>query len=887
MRDALPELGVQGRIGVTTGEVVTGTEERLATGDAVNVAARLQQAAQPGEILIGSETHALVRDAAEVEAVDPLALKGKAQTVAAYRLVAVRGDAGHARRVDSAMVGRERELRLLADAWDRAVSERSCHLFTLLGAAGVGKSRLAAEFLGLLDEALVDQGRCLSYGEGITYWPVVEVAKQMAEVGPDQIVPETIGAVLGDRVVSSSDEIAWAFRKLPEAVAAEAPPVCVFDDVHWGEETFLDLVEHVADLSRDAPILLLCMARPDLLARRPGWAGGKVNATNVLLEPLGPEETGLLIESLAHLDGGLRERIREAAEGNPLYVEEMVAMVRESPGGEIVLPPTIQALLAARIDQLDPPERDVLQRGAVEGRTFHRGAVQALAPDEPQVAARLTSLVRKELVRPDKAQLPGEDAFRFRHLLIRDAAYDALPKSTRAALHERFAAWLEEHGSDLVELEEILGYHLEQASKYQVELGGGEQAVAARARARLAAAGRRALLREDFPAALGLLERSLALVPATEMDMTLEFDRTMAIFFGGGVSDAYAAARLVEQRAAAIGEPGLVLVARVREAWLRLFAEPEGASVELTSLLEEVLPVFETAGDDFALYVASSAGAVVANNRAQVDAALEAYELALLHARRAGLPHLEIPLRSGLASARFFGSTPFADVLDWIDDEEAAGGRHDFLESLRAGTLALLGRVEEGREVIARLRSELVERGALLSLALVLCQGVATLELDAGDAAAAVAAGEEGCRLLEEAGERGWLSTGAGHLANGLYQLDRLDEAEAWVDRAAELGASDDAVTQMLVRQVKAKIGARRGLGEEAQALDREAVAIANGTQMINAQAEAYLDLGEVLELGGRPEEAAAAVEQALARFGRKGNLLRAEEARSRLERLR
>ena len=240
----------------------------------------------------------------------------------------------------------------------------------------------------------------------------------------------------GDELVSSGDEIAWAFRKQLEAVAAETPVVCVFDDVHWGEETFLDLVEHVADLSRDAPILLLCMARPELLDRRTGWAGGKVNATSVLLEPLAPEETGQLIENLAHLDDDLRARILDAAEGNPLYVEEMVAFVAESGGGEITVPPTIQALLAARLDQLDAPERDVLERGSIEGRVFHRGAVQALAPEEQQVMARLTSLVRKELVRPDKSELPGEDAFRFRHLLIRDAAYDALPKATRAELHE-------------------------------------------------------------------------------------------------------------------------------------------------------------------------------------------------------------------------------------------------------------------------------------------------------------------------------------------------------------------------------------------------------------------------------------------------------------------
>ncbi len=377
MRDAFPELGLQGRIGVTTGEVVTGTEERLATGDAVNLAARLEQAAQPGEILIGEATLRLARDAVEVEPVEPLALKGKAEPVRAYRLLSVSGDLGSARHLARPMVGRETELRRLADAFGQASSGRSCQLFTILGTAGVGKSRLVAEFLGSLDGALVVRGRCLPYGEGITYWPVVEVLKQLPPAETDQVAAETVRALAAnEQLVSSSDEIAWAFRKLLEAVAAETPVVCVFDDVHWGEETFLDLIEHVADLSRDAPILLLCMARPELLDRRTGWAGGKVNATSVLLEPLAPEETEQLIESLAHLDDDLRRRILDAAEGNPLYVEEMVAFVEESGGGEITVPPTIQALLAARLDQLDASERDVLERGCDRGARLppRRGA---------------------------------------------------------------------------------------------------------------------------------------------------------------------------------------------------------------------------------------------------------------------------------------------------------------------------------------------------------------------------------------------------------------------------------------------------------------------------------------------------------------------------------
>ena len=456
------------RIGVNTGEVVTGSGDSLVTGDAVNVAARLEQAAAPGEVLIGSETYELVRGAVEVELLPPLEAKGKASPLTAYRLLALTGDAAVARRVDAPLVGRGTERRLLADAWERACAERACSLFTILGAAGVGKSRLAAEFLEGLD-ATVLRGSCLSYGDGITYWPVVEVVKQL--LGESEPPNVGVSALLG-RGQAAADEIAFAARKLFESAAAERPLIILFDDLQWGEPTFLDLVEHVAEWSRDAPILLLCLARPDLLERRAGWGGGKHNATTVLLEPLTPSETNELIDHLLEgvaLEPRLRERIRSAAEGNPLFVEQMLAMVESSPGA-VTVPATIQALISARLDQLPTAERAALERGAVEGQVFHRGAVAALAPDDRNVTANLMGLVRKELVRPSAATLPDDDAFRFRHLLIRDAAYDALPKSARAELHGRFAAWIEERAPDLVELDEILGYHLEQAAVYRAEL---------------------------------------------------------------------------------------------------------------------------------------------------------------------------------------------------------------------------------------------------------------------------------------------------------------------------------------------------------------------------------------------------------------------------------
>jgi class 3 adenylate cyclase len=575
MRDVFSELGVNGRIGVTTGEVVTGTAERLATGDAVNVAARLEQAAAPGEVLVGAETLELVREAVAAEAVEPLRLRGKSEPVAASRLTSVHGQL--VRRFATPMVGRETELSRLRDAFAQAVHDRSCQLFTVLGSAGVGKSRLAAEFLAGVDARVV-RGLCLSHGEGITYWPVVEIVKQLDSL-PEGDAAIPLRSLRGERrAASSAEEIAWAFRKLLEQEAQERPLVCVLDDLHWAEETMLDLVEHVAELARDAPILLLCIARPELLEKRPAWGGGKWNSTTVLLEPLNAAETDRLLDELGDIASVLRERIAATAEGNPLFLEEMLALVRASEDGEITVPPTIQALLSARLDQLDPAERAVLERGSVEGRVFHQSAVQALANGEAPTQ-RLVALVRKQLVRPDTPQFAGEEAYRFRHLLIRDAAYDALPKAVRAELHERFADWLGERGADLVELDEIVGHHLEQAARYKAELEHADDALAERAAERLATAGRRALARGDDHAATSLLERSLELTRPRRLDVHLEVDLAQALG-----TDPRRAAELADrtaERAADAGNAAGEALARVVSARHRQEFEPVTAIAEL------------------------------------------------------------------------------------------------------------------------------------------------------------------------------------------------------------------------------------------------------------------------------------------------------------------
>jgi class 3 adenylate cyclase/tetratricopeptide (TPR) repeat protein len=871
MRDALPELGVQARIGLTTGVVVTGTEERLATGDAVNVAARLEQAAGPGEVLLGDPTLALVRDAVDVEPVAPLELKGKAERVAAHRLLRVR-DAPERRHVTS-FVGRERELALIREAWERALSEQRCELVTIVGDAGVGKSRLVAETLARLD-ALVVRGRCLSYGEGITYWPVVEVLKQLAERPPDAEAAAAISSLLGaDDTTASAEEIAWAFRKTLEHAAAQRPLVVLFDDVHAGEETFLDLVEHLALLSSGSPILLLCMARPELTERRAGWP------VELRLEPLPPADVEALIPT--GIGDVLRDNISRAAGGNPLFIGEMLAMAEEG-NGEVVVPPTLQALLAARLDQLEEPQRTVLECGAVEGEVFHRGAVQALVPEEPAVTPRLAALVRKQLIAPDKPQIPGEDGFRFRHLLIRDAAYDALPKAARADLHARFASWLEDHGTALVELDELLGYHLEQAVRYRRELGRGDEELAAPARERLTSAGRRALDRLDFGGAVQLLERAAALVPDSELDLALETDLIDALSWDAQTEEALSRARSFAERAAAAGDRVGELCGRIHAGALRISPQPTGAADALEALVAEALPVFEATGNDLALRVAYRALGSVANMRAQMDRMAAAYDRAAALAAPAG----RTALVGYQGHARFHGSTPLTELLAWEDEQDPREQRTYWLRIFRAAALAMLGRLDEALALLDELRAELIERGARNVLAAV--EGYAIdIELVAGDPAAAVAAGEASCRMDEELGQWSELSTVAAGLARAYCEVGRLDDAERWATRAAELGSGDDASTQMLWREAQAIVQAQRGQHAEAARLAREAVEIGKQTEALNAQADTYADLGEVLTLAGRREEAAEALGQALARYEAKENVVMAGRMRERLASLR
>ncbi len=898
MRRALPEIGIRARIGVSTGEVVVGTAERLATGDAVNVAARLEQAAEAGEILLGPETAHLVRDAVETEPTEPLELKGKSEPLVAHRLLAFHEEApAFARHFDAPLVGRERELRRLEEAFGQAAADRSCQLFTILGAAGVGKSRLAAELTSSLDGARVLRGRCLPYGEGITYWPVVEVVKQLpapAELEVDPAAVAAIEGLLGDeQAISSSEEIPWAFRKLLEAAARAAPLVVVFDDIHWGEPTFLDLIEHVADLSRETPLLLLCLARPELLDRRPGWGGGKLNATTVLLEPLSATQTDELLERLlgdATLEPDLRARIRDAAEGNPLFVEEMVALVEASGDGEVSVPGTIQALLAARLDQLERAERGVLERGAVEGRVFHRGAVQALAPEESHMERRLNGLVRKELVRPDKPQLLGEDAYRFRHLLIRDAAYEALPKATRAELHERFAAWLGEHGAELVELDEVLGYHLEQAHRYGAELGSADDELGRRASRRLAAAGRRALAVRDAAAATNLLARAIALEePRGGEGVELLLDLGSALIDRGEIREGEARRGEAAALAQAIGDRTLELRASCELAILRTVSAPDFTGEQALELARRAIAELGPDGDDKALASAWFLVLAAENLRGHWQEAVDAVEHVLEHARNPGDRWRSDALEF-VGPAIFWGPTPLATGLPRVDAilEGARGNKCLEAWSMRpiAGFYAMQGRFDEAREALAEARAIFDELGRKID-AVTLAFWTGPLELLAGNPAEAARDTGAACDFLEAAGERGWLSTMATIYANALCEQGLYDEAEAAARRSRDAATSDDHNAQALWRSSLAKTLAHKGQHEEAERLADEAIPWIDRSDELNNQADTRTDVAEAYRLGGRLDKAVNALEEALERYEQKGNRVAAARVRAQLEELR
>ncbi len=903
-RAALAELGpgLTLRAGIATGVVIAAAD---AAGQPVQAARELGRRAGPGEILLAPATQLLVRDAVSCEPAGEDAL----------RLVRLDPAApGVARRLDTPLVDRERELLLLETAFAHAVRSSACQLFTVCGEAGIGKSRLVAELVKALGkEATVLSGQCLAYGEGITYWPVVEIIRSAAGIGaedlagtreriamlvpgPDgELVAERLAGLLGLGPTPGADEIAWALQRLLEALAAVRPVVVVVDDLQHAEPTLLDLLEGLADRSHGAPILLAGLARPALLEIRPSWGGGKPNTMTVSLEPLDAHDSGLLLANLpggSELDPQLRTRVVQAAGGHPLFVEELLTMLSEQGralGGddELSLPPTVQVLLAARLERLPEPERLVLECGAVEGETFHAAALAALAPELAPEACEtaLAALLRKNLLRRAESQLAGGDAYRFRHALLREEAYAALPKARRAALHEAFAAWLEQAaGARLVELEEILGYHLEQAYRYRSELGPVDDEIRAlgeRAADRLGAAGYRAHARGDARAAASLFAAAaeLASIPLERAGYALRHGE--AAREAGTFVQAEEVLTRVRADAVASGWPGLEAGAEVELAMLRLQTHPLDAASRLREAGSRALATFETLDDDRGTALAL---VLLAQERWLVLRCADMEELlerALPPAERSGDQRLVAAVLIGLARATVFGPRPAEDAAERC--ESLIERARTIGPILVASISTMLAVLEASRGNSSRARA-LGEESKTVMEELAPGPTVAVSRMHwglalliAGDPERAELELRSARELLEGLGERTVASTVAALHARALMELGRPEEAE----RAAMLGLgwadADDVVTQAYARGALARSQAARGLMDEAIENAHQAVELSSRHDSLNQRGDALLDLALVLSAAADREGAQKAAAEALEFYRAKGNVVSAE----------
>jgi predicted ATPase/class 3 adenylate cyclase len=912
MQDALGALNegleqtygvtLENRIGVNTGEVVAGdatTGQRLVTGDPVNTAARLEQAAGACEVLLGGLTHRLVRDYVEVEPVEPLELKGKAERVPAYRLLEV-----HERTVETShrppLVGREAEIAAVADGLTRAIDSRRCERLLITGDAGVGKSRLIEHVSEAASErGLVIRGRCLSYGDGITFWPLVEALRSAAGIEDSDdraaalsrlatlLGPENheVCARLASAVGLSDDqyplaEVFWATRKLVEILSRRQPLIVVLEDLHWAEPALLDLVDHVVASADDAPALILCVARPDLLEARPQW--GEVQ--RLALTPLLAAAVAQVIDNLlgeARITEDARTRIVEAADGNPLFVEQLLSMMideellrfeddtwrlGELPPGWV--PPTIHALLTARLDGLEREQRAVIDPASVIGNYFQLAAVRELVDDfvAEQVDRRLAELTRKQLV------LPADSAFRFQHILIRDSVYEGLLKRARAELHERFVAWGDRvNGDRAVEFEEISGYHLEQAHRNLLELGIIDEhalAIGAEAARRLGSAGRRAFVRGDMSAAANLLLRATApLPPQSTQRLALFPDLGEALMQLGEFEQAESLLEDAVATAELAGEQALAANSRLVRLFVLLLAgETEDWTEQATRAVEEAILLCEAEGDEVGLARAWRLSAWNSLNACRYDASASALGRAIEHARRAGDVRQERRASTQYAISVVWGPLPVDECIASCEEIAArvAGDRQaEAAVNCVLGQLeAMRGRFEPGRELCRSALAMFEELGLVVDAATV-ALSAGRVEMLAGDAQAAEAALRRGYEYFASVGERYLRSSLAGLLAEAVFVQGRWDEAEALAAETEELAAADDVDAQMLWRLQRARVLTVRGELANAERLAREAVDLLETTDDVVSKVAALATLAEILRLAGNAAESEDRLAQA------------------------
>jgi class 3 adenylate cyclase/tetratricopeptide (TPR) repeat protein len=913
---------------VNTGEILATTSEleddpigrggHVAVGDAMNIGARLEQVAKAGEIVLGEATYRLVRDAVDAERMPPLVLKGKAEPVTAYRLVGITSHPeAIARHLDSPMVGRSDDLKTLRSSFSRARLDKVCHLVTVMGPAGVGKSRLVEEFLGSVgDGATKLFGHCLSYGEGITFWPLTQMVKDAAVVTDQDTEPEARGKIAGllpgsadaDLVAKAvvetvglaphegtPTETFWAIRKLFEGLARDRPLIALFDDIHWAERTLLDLIEDVAERARAATILIICTARPDLLDTRVNWgATDRYESLTIDLAPLSSDEAERLIGQL--IDDGEVGRSRmhaivETAGGNPLFMEQIVlmlthdGMLHDAGSGpesiQVALPPTIQALIAARLDRLDENERRTLESAAVVGRIFYRDLLNGSSAPPGTLDASLEALIRKQLIEPSRSDIAGQEAFRFLHALVRDTAYQGIPKGRRAALHERVADWLERiGGTRVLEYEEILAYHLEQAALFRIALGSTDDAtleLASRAADLLGAAGDRALTRGDAHGAANLLRRATSLLSPEDPRMPeLLLRLSSAVGETGSLTREWELLEQARERAATLNDPALQARIHVRQVVHHLTADPDASIDDAAHEADAAVRIFEELHDDTGLVGAWRLRHYVAHMRyhhaESVDALLRAREYALAAGDAGGA----IGDLSATCAPMLYGPMAVKEAIRRSEDilEEVKGRQSN--ESFVLGYLGIMyamdGRADQGRELIARAGAIALDLGLQLTSTATRSYWLAILETLSGDHVAAERELRSGYEVLEGMGETNFASTLAARLAQALCALGQYDEASRFVSISRKAAASGDVVSHVILRGAEGKILANRRSYEEAGSLVQEAIALADETDALNMRADILVDLAEV-QRAAHDGRANGTVRGALELYEQKGNV--------------
>jgi DNA-binding SARP family transcriptional activator/tetratricopeptide (TPR) repeat protein len=882
-------VGLEIRIGIETGEVVatpTDARQRLVTGEAVGIASKLEGSADAGTIVVGELAGRLIDHAAVLEPLGAIEIKGKSDPVLAYRLVDLSPIAPtFAQRQDAKLVGRKRELAALRRTLKRAVDGSTVRVAVVIGSAGVGKSRLAAELTRRAKDVTTLWGRCLSYGEGITYWPLREALDQ-AGASKER---DAALAALDAETPPPAPELAWLFRQFCEASARERPLVLVFDDVHWAEPTFLELIEHLADKGEE-PIAIVCLARDELLEERASFLDERANVDRIVLEALSAEETDALLENLGGttLESDQRARIAESAEGNPLFLEQLLALAMEGGLAEGTLPETIQALLAARLDRLGPGERAVLERGAVAGKEFTAGDVVALLdPDAaPTADAHLRRLAERGFVRPR-----GEGLFGFRHVLVQEAVYRSAPKRLRAELHERYADRLDAESPELPELDEFVGYHLEQAYRWRTELGESDrrtERLAEDGGRRLGEAGIRALKRGDVPASVSLLRRSTSILPS-ESPRQGEFlcELGIPLGTGGNPDEAIAVLKLAIEHARALHDLRVEMRARMELEYLqtrRISGATGDALLEVTSA---GIDVFEASGDERSVGRAwLLAGWVQGSRRGQHQARETAAEQALVHYRRSTWPILSA--LGEIADALYQGPAPVPDAIDRCQTLLRTNALDRYarahIEDCLGGLVAQRGEFDRARALVTSALETFGELGQRGSAATLSATILGDVQLLAGEVSLAEVTFRGLCNELGEMHAYSHLASRAGDLAEVLYVLGLFDESYEWTALAETHSAADDIDALIRWMPVRAKIEARRGALDDAVARIGGVVRLAQTTDALNCHAKTLLDLGEVMLMAGRADEAQTAFRDALELYDKKGNTVAADRTRSLLD---